>query len=74
MADHIGFFEVGPDGIRFVAQLKHADIARCTFKIMVPEHYRSDGSCRCDDPTHTEMVDWGYEWHNGCWWGAVDDA
>jgi hypothetical protein len=38
------------------------DIRKCPHFIMVWEHYRGDGSCRCDDITHTEMRDWGYTW------------
>lgn len=29
---------------------------------MAFEHYREDGSCRCDDPNHKEMIAWGYVW------------
>jgi len=33
----------------------------CTFFIMVPEHYREDGTCKCDDAEHRkEMRKWGY--------------
>jgi len=38
------------------------DIRRCPFYIMIPEHYREDGSCRCNDPDHSEMITWGYVW------------
>lgn len=34
----------------------------CPHALMVPEHYRIDQSCRCDDPTHTSMRAWGYVW------------
>lgn len=36
--------------------------SRCKFFIFVPEHYRKDGSCRCDDPAHRKMMiaDWEY--------------
>jgi hypothetical protein len=34
---------------------------------MMPEHYREDGSCRCDDPDHTDMDDWGYVWDGKLW-------
>ena len=41
-------------------------IVKCPFFIMVPEHYREDGTCKCDDPEHRRMMirEWGY---------AVDD-
>lgn len=40
---------------------------RCPHAIIVPSHYRDDGSCRCDDPTHTEMEEWGYSWVDNGW-------
>ena len=46
---------------------------RCTHFIMVGEHYRPDGTCRCNDPTHLEMADWGYEWGNGGWQSSQEE-
>lgn len=45
-----------------IIQLKHSDILKCKFVIMVPEHYRKDGSCRCDEPEHRKMMiaEWDY--------------
>lgn len=42
--------------------LKYSDIARCRFLIMVPEHYREDGTCRCDDAEHRRLMiaEWDY--------------
>ena len=36
--------------------------SRCKFFIMVGEHYREDGSCKCDDPTERAMMirEWEY--------------
>lgn len=60
--------------VRFIS----ADSIRsCPWTILAPEHYRrEDGSCRCDDPNHTEMVEWGYVWDdaNGRWGGDEDAA
>ncbi len=42
-------------------------LMECPHFIMTPEHYRDDDSCRCDDPTHLEMREWGYQWNNGRW-------
>lgn len=42
--------------------IKNSDIRACPHFIMVPEHYRPDGSCRCNEPQHTVMRDWGYTW------------
>lgn len=30
--------------------IQTADIMRCPKAILVPEHYRDDGSCRCNTP------------------------
>jgi hypothetical protein len=57
-------------GVR-VFTMKHSMIRACPHLIMVPEHYRVDGTCRCDDPTHTEMADWEYKW-NGVQWVGTD--
>lgn len=59
----IQFGTVHPDGsmtnIRYIRQ---SDVMRCPHYIMVPEHYRDDGSCKCDDPQEQEMMtrEWGY--------------
>ena len=37
----------------------------CPHLILVPEHYREDGTCRCDDHEHQIMADWGYTWNAG---------
>lgn len=52
-----------------VREIKHADIGRCPHVIFNPDHYRADGSCRCNDESHTEMADWGYVWRDGQWRG-----
>ena len=54
-------------GFQEARRIAQSAIGRCRHFIMVPEHYREDQSCRCDDPTHTEMAAWGYEWGNGAW-------
>lgn len=50
-----------------VREVSQSDIAKCPHVIFVPDHYRPDGSCRCNDPTHADMAEWGYEWHDGLW-------
>lgn len=51
------------DGSSFYT-IRQSDIRKCPFAIMmVPEHYRPDGTCRCDDPEHRAQVmipEWGY--------------
>jgi len=63
-AEHeITFGTLQPDGsLTDVRLLEHSSVQACRFKILVPEHYRSDGSCRCDDAEHRAMMirDWEY--------------
>ncbi len=44
-----------------------AQVSKCPYHIFIPEHYRPDGRCRCDDPMHQEMREWGYEWAGEKW-------
>lgn len=73
MSDSVHFGTLHPDGtVTDERDIKRSSIDACPFLIMVPEHYRPDESCRCDDPDHTEMASWGYVW-NGSLWTASDD-
>jgi len=49
-------------GITNVRTISRASIGACRFLILVPDHYRVDGSCKCDDPAHrkTMIAEWGY--------------
>lgn len=68
MTDEVKFGTLHPDGsITNTRLIKQSDIAACPQFIMVPEHYREDGSCRCDDPLAVEMEEWGYTWKDGQW-------
>jgi hypothetical protein len=49
------------------------DLERCPQHIVIPRHFRRNGSCRCDDPNHHEMEGWGYTW-NGKRWMVPEDA
>lgn len=61
--DVIPFGTLHPDGTMTNPRIvRHSDVGKCPFLILVPEHYRDDGSCRCDDPDHREMAEWGYSW------------
>ena len=42
--------------------LKQSDLLKCPFTILIPEHYRADGSCQCDDPLEQARMirEWGY--------------
>ena len=62
------------DNIRTAIAIKQSDIQRCPHYIMVPEHYRADETCRCDDPDHSEMVEWGYVWDTAAGLWIADDA
>lgn len=50
-----------------IREIAQENIMKCPHVILTPEHYREDGSCRCDDPTHTEMKKWGYKWKGTTW-------
>lgn len=45
-----------------VVTIKQSDMMKCPFSIMVPEHYRADSSCLCDDYAHRQKMicDWDY--------------
>lgn len=62
------FGRLDPDGtythIRTIPQSAMLD---CPHLLVVPEHYREDFTCRCDDPTHWSMVLWGYTWDGKGW-------
>jgi hypothetical protein len=46
----------------FGERLCQSDMLTCPHAIMVFGHYRPGGSCRCNDPGHREMAEWGYTW------------
>lgn len=57
------FGTLQPDGtLTNVRQIRQSDLRRCSFSILMSEHYRSDGSCRCDDAAHRSMMiaEWEY--------------
>ncbi len=59
----VTFGTLTPDrGLVDVRLIRQADLLRCPFAILAVEHYREDGSCRCDDPIHRAMMirEWGY--------------
>jgi hypothetical protein len=45
-----------------IKTLKTTDLLKCPHVILVPEHYRDDGSCKCNDPAEKIMAEWGYVW------------
>lgn len=64
MNEHqVNFGTLHPDGtVSDTRQIPRAAMLACPRFIIVPEHYRADDTCRCNDPTHQEMVDWGHIW------------
>jgi hypothetical protein len=53
-----------PDGtLANVRLIKQSDLRNCPFCIMVAEHYREDGTCKCNDPKERARMrkEWGYK-------------
>ena len=58
-----------------VRVIRQSDLLACPHVILMPDHYRLNGSCRCDDVTHSDMAEGGYVWHRGLSrWVALDNA
>lgn len=45
-----------------IRRIKQSDMRKCPFFIMMMEHYRDDGSCKCDDAEHRKYMikNWEY--------------
>jgi len=68
--DDIKFGTINEDGtVANERSISRSSIAACPHVIFMPDHYREDGACRCDDPDHVEMAEWGYVWRDGLWRG-----
>jgi hypothetical protein len=50
-----------------VRTMRQSDLLKCPHCIMIPDHYRPDGSCKCNDPRETVMREWGYTWTGAAW-------
>ena len=62
------FGELHQDGTHVhTGTISQADVLRCPHYIMHLDHFRTDGSCRCNDPESRDMEEWGYKWVNGAW-------
>ena len=60
----VRFATLDPNGSESnVRVIKQSDISACPHVIMMPAHYRDDGSCKCDDPQEQAMMirEWGYD-------------
>ena len=62
-----GIDESGMLQVELTRSLPQAALANCPHFIFMPEHYREDNTCRCNDKAHTEMRKWGYKWSKGQW-------
>ena len=51
-----------PEELKTV-QFREINPQRCPHFIFLGEHYREDGSCKCNDPSETVMRAWGYRWN-----------
>lgn len=71
--EHIGHCDGGDSCVEFGTlypdgtyvhnvTITKAVILSCPYVIIHPSHYRPDGTCRCDDPDHPEMIEWEYTW------------
>lgn len=64
MAAHkVTFGTLYPDGkLKNARLIKQSDIMKCPFSILVPDHYREDGSCKCNDAAYRRKMTqkWGY--------------
>jgi hypothetical protein len=57
------FSEVLTDGsIETTRKLTQQNLRDCPHFIIDPTHYRDNGICRCGDPYHSIMKEWGYTW------------
>lgn len=69
MSEHkVTFGTLSPDGkLTDVRLIRQSSMQKCPHFIAVPEHYNPDESCRCTDPDHKEMSEWGYIWDGSSW-------
>lgn len=59
----VTFSKLSRDGVvAAVREISAATIKKCPHYILMPDHYREDGTCRCDDPSDKDMRSWGYRW------------
>jgi len=63
MSHKIKFGTLNANGqLSDVREIKQSDIGRCKFMVLVLDHYRDNGSCKCSNKKHREMMikEWGY--------------
>ena len=62
--NYLLFQKLNEDGnLSNVRKIKQSNIEKCEFYILLPEHYRQDGSCKCSNKKHrAKMIkDWEYK-------------
>ena len=52
----ITFGTLGPEGLTNVRIISQEVIQKCPLFIMVPEHYKADGTCLCFDVSAQEKI------------------
>ena len=50
-------------GGSIVVKMQQSMIGACPHVIFTPDHYRADGSCRCNEKDNADMREWGYTWN-----------
>ncbi len=66
--ENIEFLEMNEAGeVTTIRSMPKSLLLNCPHVILVPSHYREDGTCRCNDPDSNEMKEWGYEWDGEKW-------
>lgn len=50
------------DGKMKSVETRTVEPHKCPHFILSFEHYRENGSCKCDDPGEIVMRKWGYKW------------
>jgi hypothetical protein len=53
--------DASPGG-SYAISMQQGMIKECPHVIFTPDHYRADGSCRCDEKDNADMREWGYTW------------
>lgn len=49
-------------GGSYAVTMQTGMIRGCDHVIFTPDHYRADGSCKCDEKDNADMKEWGYTW------------
>lgn len=49
-------------GGSYAVSMQQTMIKACPHVIFMPDHYRADGSCKCDERDNSDMKEWGYTW------------